>query len=107
MKRGAVLWINLEPASPPEFGKVRPAVVISNSEQNLILPSIVVLPLSSRGEEIWPLRIALTIPELKRSFAVLPGIRQISKERIEETIGFLSLKDTSRLNEALQVYLSD
>ena len=31
MRRGSVWWINLEPVSPPELGKVRPAVVISNS----------------------------------------------------------------------------
>ena len=34
MKRGTIAWINLEPGSPPEFGKTRPALIVSNSSQN-------------------------------------------------------------------------
>ena len=52
MTRGSVYWINLENQTPPEFGKIRPALIISNSEQNLMLSTLVVIPISSTGEEI-------------------------------------------------------
>ncbi len=89
------------------MGKTRPALIISNSEQNLILGSVVVIPISSRPDEIWPLRIRLDMPRGKVSFAVLPGIRQVSKERILEFSGAASLGDLQRIDEALFFYLND
>ena len=54
---GTLYWINLEPSAPPEVGKVRPGVIVSNSIQNEHLDSVVIVPLSARAPEIWPLRI--------------------------------------------------
>jgi mRNA-degrading endonuclease toxin of MazEF toxin-antitoxin module len=107
MKRGTICWVNLEPVSPPELGKTRRAVVISNSDQNMVLQSVVVVPLSSQAPEIWPLRLCLELSRGKTSFAVLPGIRQVSKARIQEIIGIARAGDMSRLNEAISLYLSD
>jgi len=107
MKRGSICWVNLEPVFPPEMGKTRPALVISNSEQNLILGSVVVVPISSRPDEIWPLRIRIEMPRGKTSFAVLPGIRQVSKERIQEFSGTADPGDILRIDEALFCYLKD
>ena len=39
LMRGTLLWVNLEDAHPPEMGKTRPAIVVSNSEQNDALRS--------------------------------------------------------------------
>ncbi|MCB9709354.1 MAG: type II toxin-antitoxin system PemK/MazF family toxin [Myxococcales bacterium] len=109
MRRGDIYWINLEPASPPEFGKVRPAVIVSNSEQNLVLSSVVVLPVSSRPPEIWPLRIELpvSISKAKQSFAVVPGIRQVSKSRLLEPIVSLPELTLKALTDALVLYLGE
>jgi mRNA-degrading endonuclease toxin of MazEF toxin-antitoxin module len=107
MKRGTLCWVNLEPVSPPELGKTRPAIVISNSDQNLILQSVVVVPLSSQPPEIWPLRLRLELPRGKASFAVLPGIRQVSKARIQEVVGLARTGDMNRLDEAILLYLND
>lgn len=107
MKRGTICWVNLEPITPPELGKTRPAIVVSNSVQNLGLQSVVVVPLSSQAPEIRPLRIRMEIPRGKTSYAVLPGIRQVSKARIQETAGFAGAADLRRLDEAIAIYLSD
>ena len=106
MKRGSVYWVNLEPAHPPEFGKTRPCLVLSNSEQNDILSSVVVIPLSSKAPEIWPLRLEVKINNAK-SYLIIPGIRQISKKRILDFVGSLTFEDLTRVEEALSVYLSD
>jgi mRNA interferase MazF len=108
MNRGAIVWVNLEDGQPPEFGKTRPAVILSNDESNRLLPTVVMIPLSSRPPEIWPLRIRL--PELrglKESFAVVPGIRQISKERILEHIADAPADSLESLQAACFAYLSD
>ncbi len=107
MRRGTLCWVNLEPASPPEFGKVRPALVVSNSEQNAVLQTVVVVPLSSQPGEIWPLRLKVTFAGGKASFAVLPGIRQVHKARITSVIGQASSEFMTTLDEALRAYLSD
>jgi mRNA-degrading endonuclease toxin of MazEF toxin-antitoxin module len=43
MTRGTIVWVNLEDADPPEMGKTRPGVVVSNSEQNSLLDTVVVV----------------------------------------------------------------
>lgn len=108
MNRGAVIWVDLCDAQPPELGKTRPAVVLSNSVQNLTLNTIVVVPLSSQPAEIWPLRVEVTTGTSKtKSFAVVPGIRQVRKSRLRQPLGKLSAKDLARLDDAVRSYLSD
>ncbi len=110
MRSGTVCWVNLEPSHPllnkgPEFGKTRPCLIISNTEQNEILSSVVVIPLSSKAPEIWPLRIKLE-NQSKPSFAVIPGIRQVSKTRILNNIFEISEADLKKIKDALLTYLS-
>lgn len=107
MKRGSIYWIDLEPSKPPEFGKTRPGLVISNTEHNILLPTVVIIPLSTQSPEIWPLRIGLKLPNGKNSFAVLPGIRQVNKTRLRENIGIASKHFLDQLDEALKAYLQD
>jgi len=107
MKRGSVYWVNFEPSNPPEFGKVRPAIIISNSEYNYSLNTVVVVPLSTQAGEIWPLRLELKLEKNKSSFAVIPGVRQIAKERLHEIISNAPLWFMEKLDEALALYLSE
>jgi len=107
VKRGSVHWINLEPSSPPEMGKIRPAVVVSNSHQNEHLDSVVVVPLSSRAPEIWPLRLQIKVAGLKASYAVIPAVRQVSKSRLHAAISQAPAAVLQQLDEALALYLGD
>ena len=76
MNRGMVVWVDLSDATPPEMGKRRPAVVVSNSVQNQVLDTLVAVPLSSQPPEIHPLRVRLRVAALPRpSYAVVPGLR--------------------------------
>ncbi len=108
MKRGTVVWVNLEDAHAPEFGKTRPAVVVSNTEQNSLLDSVVVVPLSSRAPAIWPLRLAMpAVGKLKRSFAITPGIRQVANRRLMRAEGVVPQAVMDDLSAALAAYLGD
>jgi mRNA-degrading endonuclease toxin of MazEF toxin-antitoxin module len=107
MKRGTVLWVNLSDARPPEMGKVRTAVVLSNSTLNSRLETVLVVPLSTQAGEIWPLRVKVATGARKPSFAVLPGLRQVAKARFLDPIATLSPADLSRIDQAAAEYLSD
>jgi mRNA interferase MazF len=107
MRRGGICWVNLGPTQPPEFGKTRPALVISNSIQNEILDSVVVIPLSTSPGEIWPLRLQVPGFPGRDSFAVLPGLRQVAKQRLGEVITVASPDWMRRLDEALTLYLAE
>lgn len=108
MTRGTVVWIDLSDASPPEMSKRRPAVIVSNSTQNLTLGSVVGVPLSSQAPEIPPLRLRVRPSGSKRpAFAVVPGIRQLKKSRILGVLGKLSPAEMARLDAAISEYLSD
>jgi mRNA-degrading endonuclease toxin of MazEF toxin-antitoxin module len=82
-------------------------VIVSNSTQNEHLDSVVIVPLSTRAPEIWPLRIAVTSKGLKPSYAVIPAIRQVSKARLQGRIAELPEPMMERLGEAVTVYLSE
>jgi len=107
VRRGSIYWINLEPASPPEVGKMRPAVVVSHSLYNERLDSVVVVPLSGQAPEIWPLRVAVAVPGMKASFAIIPGVRQVSKARLHELIGEASAPIMARITGGLALYLGE
>lgn len=107
MKRGSLYWVDLEPARTSEMGKTRPGLIVSNTEHNTRLSSVVVIPLSTQSPEIWPLRLALELPNGKTSFAVIPGIRQVSKTRLHDMIGLTSPSFLKKLDEALGAYLND
>ena len=107
MKRGTICWVNLEPASPPEFGKIRPGLVVSNSQQNAILDSLVIIPLSTQPGEIWPLRLRVPMQSGKDSYAVLPGLRQVHKARVLDAMGSAPTEFMRALDGALRAYLGD
>ncbi len=108
MTRGSLYWVNLEDAVPPELGKTRPSIVVSNSEQNAVLETVVVVPLSTRAPAIWPLRVELPASgKRKRSFAVVPGIRQVDKRRLIGSLGVAPDSFLDELTRALLAYLGD
>lgn len=89
------------------MGKTRPGLIVSNTEQNAILETVVIIPLSSQPGELWPLRLKLEIARRKSSFAVIPGIRQVSKGRLLDTLGFASDEFLQKVGEALSIYLGE
>ena len=108
MRRGDIVRVNLTDAQPPEMGKLRPAVILSNDAHNAVLGAIAVVPLSTRPPGIWPLRVALPETDgLQRSFAVVPGIRQVNKQRVVEKVGVLSQSALTELEDACFAYLGE
>lgn len=107
VKRGSIVWVNLTDSIPPEMGKTRPGIIVSNTDQNGLLETVVIIPLSSRAPEIWPLRVRVAAKTKKPSFAIIPGLRQVSKARLHEIIDVASEETMGALFEAASAYLSD
>lgn len=105
MKRGTIVWVDLSDTTPPEMGKVRPAIVVSGDAHNPVLPTVVVVPTSSIAPEIWPLRLDVGVFAGKQSFAILPGIRQVRKGRLRGELGRLSAEKLRALDDCLLAYL--
>jgi mRNA-degrading endonuclease toxin of MazEF toxin-antitoxin module len=106
--RGSIHWVNLTDADPPEMSKTRPAIIVSNSEQNAVLDTVVVVPLSTRPPAIWPLRIELAAGgKRKKSFAVVPALRQIDKRRLVGSLGRAPDAFLLELTRAVTVYLGE
>lgn len=107
MKRGGIFWVNLGPSQPPEFGRTRPGLVVSNSVHNEVLNTVVVIPLSTSPGEIWPLPLQLPGFPGKDPFAVLPGLRQVAQPRLVDFIPAVPPDWMRRFDEALPLYLAE
>ena len=74
MRRGSAYWVNLGAAAPPELGKVRPGIVVSNSMQNERLDSVVIVPLSkSRLQESIGAASAAAMARIGEALALYLG----------------------------------
>jgi len=89
LNRGDIVGINLNPKKGDEVGKVRPCVVISNNDENRILDTIIVMPLSTKLiDDMLPYRLRLKKRDnLKYDSDILINhIRAISKKRVTSKI---------------------
>jgi len=89
-KRGDIITVNLNPKKGHEVGKIRPAVIISNDDENEILDTVILMPLSTDlidNMEPYRMRI-LKRDNLKEDSDILINqVRTLSKLRIKEKIG--------------------
>ena len=103
-KRGDIVIVNLNPKKDDEVGKIRPAIIISGNEENEILDTVVLLPLSTDLiEDMYPYRIRILKREnLKKDSDVLVNqIRTLSKKRVDKKIGKISENEYNFIIEAL------
>lgn len=92
-KRGDIVTINFNPKKGDEVGKVRPALILSGDDENEILDTVIVMPLSTHLiEDMEPFRMRLEKrANLKQNSDILINhIRTISKRRIGNTIAAIN-----------------
>ena len=91
-KKGDIVTVNLNPKKGHEVGKIRPAVIISNDDENKILDTVILMPLSTvLTDDMEPYRMRLTKRDnLKKDSDILINqVRTLSKLRIKEKIAVL------------------
>ena len=92
-KRGDIVTVNLNPKKGHEVGKIRPAVIISSDDENDILDTVILMPLSTDLlEDMEPYRMRiLKRDNLKQDSDILINqVRSLTKQRIGEKIAELT-----------------
>ncbi len=85
VKRGEVYWVNLDPTVGTEIKKTRPALVVSPNDLNLVLPRVIIAPLTSKGQPLG------CRPEVnfdgRPARILLDQIRSVDKRRLLDKMG--------------------
>ena len=104
VRRGEVWWVAFDPSVGGEIRKTRPAVIVSNNAANTALNRVVVIPLSSRTEKVYPGEVIVRVVD-KQSKAIADQITTASKLRVRDRIGSLSESDLKAVENALLLHL--
>lgn len=102
--KGDICLVNFNPAKGGEMGKLRPAIILSNNEDNEILETVVVIPLSTVIEpNAAPYRLNITKRDklFKPSDACVYEIRALSKTRVKEKLSAVTDNELKTLNNYL------
>lgn len=99
-----IVTINFNPKKGDEIGKIRPALIISGDEENQILDTVIVMPLSTQlldGMEPFRLRLPRRGGLEYDSDILINHIRTISKTRIGQKIASVTTLEYQSIAENL------
>jgi mRNA interferase MazF len=100
VKRGDIWLVNLDPTVGSEIKKSRPCVVMSPSELNENLRTVMVAPMTSKGFTA-PFRVPVTHAGTK-GLIVLDQLRTVDKVRLVKRLGAVSAKTLTAALTTLQ-----
>ena len=103
-RRGDVYWVALDPTVGTEIKKTRPAVVVSNDACNMHGRRVVVLPVTSNVDSLYPGEALIRVKG-QPGRAIGDQIRSLDKVRLHSRIGSLTVEEMAAVDEALVVTL--
>jgi mRNA interferase MazF len=114
MRRGDIVWVDLDPAQGSEASKRRPAVVVSNDGANRTAESlrrgvITVVPITSQTKKVYRFQVLLPAKSCglsKASKAQAEQIRSVAVQRIGAVAGRVPAALLADLDEAIRLHLS-
>ena len=104
LNRGDIVIVNLYPKKGDEVGKIRPAVIISGDDENSILDTVIILPLSSNTlDDMFPYRIRIQNRDnlIDDSDILINQITTLNKFKIKEKIAKLTQEEYDLVIQAL------
>lgn len=104
MKRGEVWWVEFDPSVGSEIRKTRPALIVSNDAANRHLQRVVVIPISSNTNHVYPGE-ALIMLDGKPGKAMADQIMAADKSRLKNQLGSLNKNELAAVEEAILVHL--
>ncbi|HJZ23396.1 MAG TPA: type II toxin-antitoxin system PemK/MazF family toxin [Candidatus Babeliales bacterium] len=104
-KRGEVYWVNLDPSIGKEIKKTRPALIISNDLANQYSSRVIVAPITSNIQNLFPFEVAIELNG-KKGKIMLDQIRSIDKIRLGKKIDTCDLATIRLVNRALEIVLA-
>jgi len=102
--KGDIYLVNFNPSKGGEIGKLRPAIIMSSEEENSMLSTVIVIPLSTVIEDnALPYRYPITKREKlkEKSDACIYEIRALSKVRVKEKLGQITQNELKFIQKAL------
>jgi mRNA interferase MazF len=103
-RRGDVFWVNLDPVVGTEIRKSRPAVIVSNDSCNRYGARVVVLPITSNVDSLYPGEAMIDVKG-RPGRALGDQIRSIDKRRLKARVSTLTADEMARVDEALAITL--
>ncbi|MDH4081817.1 MAG: type II toxin-antitoxin system PemK/MazF family toxin [Nitrospira sp.] len=104
-RRGDVYWVALDPTIGSEIKKTRPAVIVSNNSCNTFGSRVVVLPLTSNVDSVYPGE-AMVVVNGKPARVLGDQIRSLDKSRLRSRIDTLSHEELAAVDEAIRITLT-
>jgi mRNA interferase MazF len=105
LKRGDVWWVSFASALGGEVQKTRPALIISNNAANAVLNGVVVIPLTSQTDRLYPSEAYVDLGG-RRSKAMADQITTADKRRLQNYLGTVSTSDLRAVERALLLHLN-
>jgi mRNA interferase MazF len=103
-KRGEVFWVSFDPSVGGEIQKTRPAIILSNDAANAVLNRLIVLPLSSKTDRLYPGEVLVHINQ-QMSKAMSDQLTTISKLRLQKRIAEISEEEMASVEMAILLQL--
>lgn len=104
-RRGDVYLVNLDPGIGTAIRKTRPAVIVSNDSCNRYGTRVVVLPITSNVESLYPGEASVEVKG-KRGRTLGDQIRAVDKARLGARAATLTPAEMARIDEALAITLA-
>lgn len=113
MRRGDVVWVDLEPVRGSEANQRRPAVVVSNDGANQAAERlgrgvVTVVPVTTNTSRVFPFQVLLPARRCglaRTSKAQAEQIRSVAVERIGGGAGRLPPDLLEHLDDAIRLHL--
>ena len=103
-RRGDVHWVALDPGRDTDIRKTRPAVVISNDACNRFGTRVVVVPITSNVESLYPGE-ALVRVKGKTARALGDQIRSVDRQRLRGRVARLTVDELREVERAVRITL--
>ena len=103
-RRGEVWWVSFDTSVGGEIRKTRPAIVLSNNAANAALNRVIVVPLTSQTEKLYPGE-AMVMLNGEQSKAKADQIATASKQGLRSKAGSLSSADLAAVEKAVLLQL--
>lgn len=105
IKRGDVYWVNFDPSKATEIQKTRPAIVFSHDLLNENHTRIIVVPITSKLNRVYPFEYAINDHQKLKGKIMIDQMRSVDKSRLGAKICSLSLKEMQEVEVILKFVL--